>query len=64
MNLTNDWKIIIEYWEQSEQSEVLANMCGLFQKTTGGLGLWQQRNSKKTLQFLPSFKLEDSASSA
>ena len=46
--LINDWENIFAYWEESEQSEALANMCGLFQKQLGGLGWWQQYNSKKT----------------
>ena len=25
--LINDWEIIIAYWEESEQSEMLANKC-------------------------------------
>ena len=36
--LINDWEIIIAYWEESEQSEMLANKCALFQKTTGTSG--------------------------
>ena len=62
-NLVNDWENIIAYWEESEQSKALANKCGSFQKQLGGLRWWTQYNPKKTLQFLPSFKLEDSAPS-
>ena len=31
----NDWEIIIAYWKESEQVEVLANKYGLFHKITG-----------------------------
>ena len=37
--------------------------CGLFQKLLEGLWWWQQCIFRKTLQFLPSFKLANSVSS-
>ena len=50
----NDWENIITNWEESEQSEVLANKLGLFQMQ---LGVWGRCNPRKILQFLPSFKM-------
>ena len=34
----NDWENIIAYWEESEQSKVYVNMCGLFRIQ---LGVWR-----------------------
>ena len=36
--MINDWENIIAYWEESEQSEALANKLGLFQIQLGCLG--------------------------
>ena len=36
--LINDWEHISAYWDESKQSEALANKLGLFQKQLGGLG--------------------------
>ena len=38
-DLINDWEIIIAYWEEFEQSEALANKCGLLQKIAGWFGV-------------------------
>ena len=38
-NLINDWEVIIVYWEESEQSEALANECRMFQKIAAGFGV-------------------------
>ena len=54
---------ILLYIGKNQQIEVLANKYGSFQKQLGGLGWWQQYNSNKTLQFLPSFKLGNNVSS-
>ena len=45
---------IIEDWEESEQSKELAKKCGL--------GRQQWCNTRKTLQFLFSFKIGNSIS--
>ena len=37
-SLINDLEIIIMYWEEFEQSELLASKCGLFQKTAWRFG--------------------------
>ena len=35
----NDYENIIAYSEESKQSEIYANKCGLFQIHLGGLGV-------------------------
>ena len=50
------------YWEEPERIEVLTNKCGLLQKKQlGVLGGGSSANPRK-LQFLPSFKFENSVS--
>ena len=58
----SDWENTTACWEASEQSEVLVNKCGLFQKPTGGFEVVVAMQPRKTLQFLPSFKLGNSIS--
>ena len=52
----------IAYWEEFEQSEALTNKFVLFQIQLGGSR--GSRKPREILQLLPSFKLENSISSA
>ena len=59
--LINDYKNIVAYSEQSEQSEVQVNSCGLFLIYLRGSEGWC--HPKKTWLFLLSFKLGNNITS-
>ena len=59
--LINDWESIIAYREESEWRRALSSkICS---KKQLRVWWWQQCNSRKTLQFLPSMKFAKSVSS-
>ena len=59
------WKNIIAYWEESKQSEALADIYDLFHTANiaGGSG-GGQHSHIKILQFIPLFKFGNSISSS